>query len=164
MLMVLFNLTRATGKLDEKFIANAEKWNKASGDANSATSKLLEMIQDNKLTPTEKKSVKREFESLLAEKPSMVANADYYKVTQDKTRYEDAIKALSDYLAPIIKDLTTTSEIVGQTMRDNFKLIYDRRATLQRVLSTKAKELADNAQGSADNAQKDADGALGKLG
>ncbi|MEC0031216.1 phage tail spike protein [Bacillus cereus] len=159
-----FNLTRATGKLDEKFIANAEKWNKASGDANSATSKLLEMIQDNKLTPTEKKSVKREFESLLAEKPSMVANADYYKVTQDKTRYEDAIKGLSDYLAPIIKDLTTTSEIVGQTMRDNFKLVYDRRATLQRVLSTKAKELADNAQGSANNAQKDADGALGKLG
>lgn len=159
-----FNLTRANGKLDEKFIKNAEKWNKASGDATNATSLLLEMVRDDKLTPSEKKTVKRELESLLAEKTSFVANADYYKITQDKTRYESALQALSTYLAPFLKDLTTSSDINGQVLRDNFKLVYDRRATLQRVISNKAKELADGAQGRADDAQGKANNALNQLG
>ncbi|MGH0950792.1 hypothetical protein [Bacillus mycoides] len=122
------------------------------------------MVRDDKLTSSEKKTIKRELESLLAEKASFVATADYYKITQDKTRYEAALNALSDYLTPILKDLSITSDVNGQVLRDNFKLVYDRRATLQRVISNKAKELADGAQGKADEAQGKASNALNQLG
>ncbi|EML6324848.1 phage tail protein [Bacillus cereus] len=158
-----FNLTRATGQLDEKFIKDADRWNKASGDAKNATDKLMEMIRDDKLTATEKQTIKRELEVLQAERANIVANADYYKITTEKTRYEESLTALANYLAPILKDLSVTSDIAGDTLRGQFKNVYDKKAYLQKTISNKAKELADNAQGKANEAQNKASNALKEL-
>ena len=128
---------------------------KAQQDANKANQSIADLSNDNLVTPNEKLDLKKEWEIIVAEKVINDAQADKFGVS--KVAYGTAYTALSNYITPILTNLTTNSAIVGQTMRDTFKAYYTARTDLLNAISTKAKELADKAQTDANKAQADAD-------
>ncbi len=106
---------------------------------NNANLLLNDISNDNKLTPDEKQSIKKEWDVIVAEKPKNDSQADYYGV--NKTGYETAYTNLSNYITPLIQDLNTTSEITGTTFRAIFTAYYSARTDLLNAISTKAKQL-----------------------
>ena len=130
---------------------------KAQQDANKANQSISDLSNDNLVTPSEKLDLKKEWEVIVAEKVINDAQADKFGVS--KTDYGTKYTALSNYITPILTDLTTNSAIVGQTMRDTFKAYYTARTNLLNSISVKAKELADKAQTDANNAQNSANNA-----
>ena len=131
--------------------------NKAQSDANKANQSIADLSNDNLVTPSEKLDLKKEWEVIVAEKVINDAQADKFGVS--KTDYGTKYTALSNYITPILTDLTTNSAIVGQTMRDTFRAYYTARTNLLNSISVKAKELADRAQTDANNAQNSANNA-----
>ncbi len=131
--------------------------NKAQSDANKANQSIADLSNDNLVTPSEKLDLKKEWEIIVAEKVINDAQADKFSVS--KTDYGTKYTALSNYITPILTDLTTNSAIVGQTMRDTFRAYYTARTNLLNSISVKAKELADKAQTDANNAQNSANNA-----
>lgn len=123
--------------------------NKAQADATKANQSIADLSNDNLATPNEKLDLKKEWETIVAEKPKNDAQADKFGVS--KTTYGTAYNALNTYLTPILASLTTNSVIVGQTMRDTFKTYYSARTDLLNAIASKAKDLADTAQNTADN-------------
>lgn len=134
----------------------------AQTDANAANNKLADIANDNKLTPSDKQVTKKEWDIIVAEKPTIEAQATTYGITTEKTNYVSAYNTLNTYITPLLADLTTTSDIVGTTFRDNFKNYYDKKVILLEAISDKAKQLADAAQAAADAAQTTASEALSK--
>ena len=130
---------------------------KAQQDATKANQSITDLSNDNLVTPNEKLDLKKEWEIIVAEKPINDTQADKFGVS--KTDYGTKYTALSNYITPILTDLTTNSAIVGQTMRDTFKAYYTARTNLLNAISVKAKELADKAQLDANNAQNSANNA-----
>lgn len=130
---------------------------KAQQDATKANQAITDLSNDNLVTPNEKLDLKKEWEIIVAEKPINDTQADKFGVS--KTDYGTKYTALSNYITPILTDLTTNSAIVGQTMRDTFKAYYTARTNLLNAISVKAKELADKAQLDANNAQNSANNA-----
>ena len=130
---------------------------KAQQDATKANQAITDLSNDNLVTPNEKLDLKKEWEIIVAEKPINDAQADKFGVS--KTDYGTKYTALSNYITPILTDLTTNSAIVGQTMRDTFRAYYTARTNLLNSISVKAKELADQAQTDANNAQNSANNA-----
>lgn len=130
---------------------------KAQSDATKANQAIADLSNDNLATPNEKLDLKKEWEIIVAEKVINDAQADKFGVS--KTDYGTKYTALSNYITPILTDLTTNSAIVGQTMRDTFRAYYTARTNLLNSISVKAKELADKAQTDANNAQNSANNA-----
>ncbi|APZ81999.1 putative tail fiber [Enterococcus phage EFP01] len=130
---------------------------KAQQDATKANQAITDLSNDNLVTPNEKLDLKKEWEIIVAEKSKNDAQADKFGVS--KTDYGTKYTALSNYITPILTDLTTNSAIVGQTMRDTFRAYYTARTNLLNSISVKAKELADKAQTDANNAQNSANNA-----
>lgn len=130
---------------------------KAQADATKANQSIADLSNDNLITPNEKLDLKKEWEIIVAEKPINDTQADKFGVS--KTDYGTKYTALSNYITPILTDLTTNSAIVGQTMRDTFRAYYTARTNLLNSISVKAKELADKAQTDANNAQNSANNA-----
>ncbi|UQT00668.1 tail fiber protein [Enterococcus phage vB_OCPT_CCS1] len=130
---------------------------KAQQDATKANQAITDLSNDNLVTPNEKLDLKKEWEIIVAEKPINDTQADKFGVS--KTDYGTKYTALSNYITPILTDLTTNSAIVGQTMRDTFRAYYTARTNLLNSISVKAKELADKAQTDANNAQNSANNA-----
>lgn len=130
---------------------------KAQQDATKANQAITDLSNDNLVTPNEKLDLKKEWEIIVAEKPINDTQADKFGVS--KTDYGTKYTALSNYITPILTDLTTNSAIVGQTMRDTFRAYYTARTNLLNSISVKAKELADRAQTDANNAQNSANNA-----
>ena len=130
---------------------------KAQQDATKANQSIADLSNDNLVTPNEKLDLKKEWEIIVAEKPINDTQADKFGVS--KTDYGTKYTALSNYITPILTDLTTNSAIVGQTMRDTFRAYYTARTNLLNSISVKAKELADRAQTDANNAQNSANNA-----
>nr|DAT68115.1 MAG TPA: Minor structural protein putative tail fiber [Herelleviridae sp.] len=145
----------------EQVKAKAEKAQadatKAQQDATKANQSIADLSNDNLVTPSEKLDLKKEWEVIVAEKVINDAQADKFGVS--KTDYGTKYTALSNYITPILTNLTTNSAIVGQTMRDTFKAYYTARTNLLNSISVKAKELADRAQSDANNAQNSANNA-----
>lgn len=117
------SLTISDGGISESNISNTatEKWN-------STNSLLNDIVADNKLTASEKVSIKKEWDIIVSEKTKMNSHATAYGVST--TNYDTSYKTLSDYISPILADLTTTSDIDGSVMRANFKDYYDKRILL----------------------------------
>lgn len=146
-----------TYKLNDDVRETQENVDKAQADANKANQSIADLSNDNLVTPNEKLDLKKEWEIIVAEKPINDTQADKFGVS--KTDYGTKYTALSNYITPILTDLTTNSAIVGQTMRDTFRAYYTARTNLLNSISVKAKELADRAQTDANNAQNSANNA-----
>ena len=146
-----------TYKLNDDVRETQENVDKAQQDATKANQAIADLSNDNLVTPSEKLDLKKEWEIIVAEKVINDAQADKFSVS--KTDYGTKYTALSNYITPIVTDLTTNSAIVGQTMRDTFRAYYTARTNLLNSISVKAKELADKAQTDANNAQNSANNA-----
>lgn len=103
--------------------------------ADAANALLADIANDNKLTPTEKHDVKREWEIIVSEKPTLDGQADTYAITTEKTNLTNAYNALNTYVTPLITNLTTTTDIVSATFNANFKAYYDAKTALIRKVT-----------------------------
>jgi len=114
----------------------------AQATANVAVGKLTDIASDNKLTPLEKQITKKEWDVIASEKTKIDNHADIYGVS--KTAYGAAYTNLSNYVTPLLADLTTTSDITGTTFRSTFKAYYDARQDLLNAAATAAKTYSNN--------------------
>lgn len=121
----------------------------AVGNAKTANDLLTDLASDSKLTASEKKAVKKEWDIIVGEKTNVTAQGTKYAIST--TAYTNAYNALNTYLSPLLTNLNATSTIVGTTFRATFKTYYDSKIALLKLVSDKAKDLADGAQGTADN-------------
>jgi hypothetical protein len=117
----------------------------AQGDADTANALLDDIASDGKLTPVEKKTLKREWDAILSEKVLNVAQATEFGVSS--TDYETAYNALYQYVVTdnnLLGSLATTSTIVGSTFRDKFKDYYDERVDLLNAIADKNKSTTES--------------------
>ena len=115
--------------------------------ANQANWLLRDLANDNKLTASEKIATNTQWQVILNEKAMNDAQADSFGV--DRTAYDAAYTALSNYVTPLLADMTTTSNIVGADFTTKFSNYFTARTALLNAIATKAKALADAAQNSA---------------
>lgn len=127
-----------------------EDVDKAIGDvkttADQVKSDVSDMSNDNKLTPVEKHQLKKEWDVIVAEKPTVDALATTYGITTEKTNYGTSYNTLNTYVTPLLSDLTTTSDITGATMRANFDDYYDKKMVLTKVINEKSRQMALDAE------------------
>lgn len=132
----------------------------AISTANSVNSKVSDMANDNKLTPSEKQMIQKEWDTIADEKSSIESQGTAYGLTTDKSNYTSAYDSLDTYLAPLISNLTSTTNITGTTLRSKFKDYYSAKTTLLNSVADKAKTIADSASSTASSASSKADGAV----
>lgn len=113
---------------------------------------LADIANDNKLTPSEKQSVLKEYQGIGAEYEVIIEQAKYYGISY--TEYDKTYNELSTYLEPLLADLDTTSDITGAVFRLYFTNYYSERQKLQKAISDEAKDIADNAEDIANEALK----------
>ena len=106
---------------------------------------LSDISSDSKLTPDEKQSIKKEWDVIVSEVVLNDEQAILFEVLSEKTTYDNAYNSLNAYITPLLADLNSTSDIIGSTLRSNFKTYYDSRTTLLNAISIKNKTLADSA-------------------
>ncbi|MXV16822.1 hypothetical protein [Hufsiella ginkgonis] len=128
----------------------------AASSAATANALLADIANDAKLTPVEKKAVKKEWEIIQAEKPTIDGQATVYSITTEKTAYDTAYDALDAYISPKLTSLTTTETIVSADFRAAFKNYYDKKVLLLKKISDLADGRINTAQASAANAIADA--------
>jgi len=125
-----------------------------------ANNLLLDIANDDKLTPIEKSSIKKEWDTIVSEFPQNNDQAWNFGVTTEKYAYDIAYDALNSYIAPLIATLNTTNDIVGATFRNNFKAYYDARTGLLNAVATVALSTANIGVTNAGNAQTSANAAI----
>lgn len=144
------DVTNAVNTLQQDLEAQIDKAQQSADNANKA---LANMSSDSKLTPLEKQQAKKEWDTIVTEKPTIDAQATAFDV--DKSAYGTAYNNLSAYITPLIADLTTTDDIDGNTFRNMFKAYYDAKTTLLKNISNAVKAYADNVASTAEsNAKK----------
>jgi len=135
---------------------NLKELAKSEVSAEYNLSIVNDMSNDSKLTPLEKRNLKIQFDNIIKEKAQNDTLATTYGITTEKTNYGNSYTTLYNYVNPLLSNLTTTSSINGTTMRNYFADYYDKLAILSKVISTKAKTLADGAQTTANTANTNA--------
>ena len=113
---------------------------------------LADIANDDKLTPSEKQSILKEYQGIGAEYEVIIEQAKYYGISY--TEYDKVYNELSTYLDPLLADLDTTSDITGVIFRLYFTNYYSERQKLQKAISDKAKDIADEAEEVANEALK----------
>ena len=112
----------------------------AQASADSANQVLSNITSDNVLSQGEKGDVILDKTNILAEQPGIEAQATALSITAEKTAYDNAVSALTTYLAtlttPVLwSDLTGNTSIDGPTFRAAFALVYSTRQTLLNKIS-----------------------------
>ncbi|WP_333661608.1 hypothetical protein [Chishuiella changwenlii] len=102
--------------------------NKAQNDATAANNTLSDIASDNKLSPSEKQTTLTEWNRIKLEYQQNILDAN--KLNVSATTYTNAYNALNTYLTPLLSNLTTTTDIVGNTFRSNFNLYYEANVKL----------------------------------
>lgn len=125
----------------------------AKNEAENANSAIADMSNDNMLTANEKQQILLQWEEIKTEYPINLDQANKFNVST--TQYTTAYNALKTYLDPLLADMTTTSVIIGSTMRSTFNTYYDRRTTLLNRVAELAKQVADQAKNTADKVDDD---------
>ena len=113
---------------------------------------LADIANDDKLTPSEKQSVLKEFQGIIAEYKVIIEQAKYYGLIY--TDYDNSYNELTEYLDPLLDDLSSTSDITGIVFRQYFINYYTERQKLQKNISDTAKDIADEAGEIANEALK----------
>ena len=126
----------------------------AAENAETANRALEDIASDSKLTPSEKIQTKNTLQGITAEYQPNTELAEIYSV--DSTTYKANYEALVAYLTPLLADITTTTDIEGDTFRQKFDGYYIARTAVLNAISSAAKTLADKALEDADKALEDA--------
>lgn len=135
-------------KVEEQAKKAQQDAENAKNDAENANNAIADMSNDNMLAPNEKKQILLQWEQIKTEYPINLDQATKFGVSSQQ--YTTAYNALDEYLKPILADMTTTSVVVGSTLRNTFNNYYDKRTTLLNRISDVAKNVADKAQETAD--------------
>jgi len=111
----------------------------AQSAAETANELLADIASDAKLTPEEKQATKKEWDAIAIEHPTMITQAEEAGITAEKSNYNTAYNNLNDYLnvgsPSLLRDLTTTSSIVGTTFRSKFADYYNKKAALLKAIT-----------------------------
>jgi hypothetical protein len=70
----------------------------AQSSANTANALLTDLSADDKLTPTEKQQVRKEWDAVVSEKAGINSQASNYAITTENTLYNDSYALLDRYL------------------------------------------------------------------
>jgi len=111
--------------------------------ATNLQTSVNEMSDDNQLTPSEKSLLKKDWDSIVIEYPTISAQADAFGATAEKTNYTNAYNALKGLIETPLADVTKTSPVNGADMRNKFKDYSDRKSKLLRYLSDSSKSQID---------------------
>lgn len=111
---------------------------------------VTDITSDGLVTPLEKRSLKKEWDTIVAEKPTIEAQAtinvisstDQSLVTQttlttEKTAYTNAYNSLNTELTPLLADLTVNTSVNSATLRDKFKTYYSAKELLLKAVIDK---------------------------
>ena len=142
----VYNAAHWTKKVrytDDTAANNAQSTaNNAQSAANTANALLTDIASDNKLTPSEKQAIKKEWDVIVSEYEKICIYADTYGQSYDG--YTDAFDNLLGYIPTLLANLTTTSDINGSEFRAAFKWYYDARQDIYNAVATAAKTYANN--------------------
>lgn len=147
------NAQAAAAVADGKAVVADGKAVAAQGAANAATTALTNIASDSILSPSEKPSVKLDYDTLIAEQGGIQAQATAYSVSQ--AAYNAAVTALTSYLGGLSGWNTIPGgdvTIVGTTFRSTFGAVYAERQVLLNGIAAAARTLANNAQAAANTA------------
>lgn len=103
---------------------------------------LDDITSDTKLTPSEKIQLKKEWDIIVSEKPTIELEADVYSVV--KTTFNTSYTTLSGLTTPLLSDLTTTSTVDGVALRSAFSTYYLEKAKLLKEVSLASRTYTDN--------------------
>jgi hypothetical protein len=129
--------------------------NTAATNASSALTQLTNIASDSILSPSEKPSIKQNYDVIIAEQTGITTQATNYGITTEKTSYTTAVSALTTYLTGLTGwDTIPGSDVVitGSTFRQKFADVYTTRQALLDAIAAKAKTLVASAQSTADTA------------
>lgn len=118
-------------------------------DATDYDYSITDMSNDNKLTPLEKQQLKKEWATISAEKPQYEALSNTFGITTEKTNYVNSYNTLNTLLSPLISNITTTSDVNGQTFRNTFDDYYDKKAQLVRKINELSRSIGTGADAKA---------------
>lgn len=110
----------------------------AENTAIVANQLLADIANDNKLTPGEKQSLKKEYDIIIAEKPQIQAQANTYGV--NTTDYINAYNALVVYINPLLVNLNITDDIVGSVLRNTFNNYYTAKVNLLKAITDRVND------------------------
>jgi hypothetical protein len=112
-------------------------------DTASALSTLSDIASDNVLTPGEKPPVILDNSTITGEQSGIDDQATNYGITTEKTTYDNAVSALTTYLATLTtpvawNNLTGNTTIVGTTFRSKFADVYSARQALLDAIAARS--------------------------
>lgn len=110
----------------------------ATIDANRANSLIADIASDGKLTASEKSQLKKEWNIVLKEYPTTLAQANKYEIST--ADYTAKYTALQTFVTPLLADMSATSVVDGDQLRAVFANYYDVRVKLLRSISDSAKD------------------------
>jgi hypothetical protein len=132
-------------KAEEASLAAEE----AASLATDALSQISDIISDSILSADEKPAIILDVEVIVSEQADIDAEATYYNITTEKTNYDNALSALTDYLATLLtptawNNTSGNTTIVASTFKDSFKNLYAKRQLLLSKISAESGENAFN--------------------
>lgn len=110
----------------------------ATIDANRANALIADIASDGKLTASEKSQLKKEWDIVLKEYPTTLAQANKYGIST--ADYTAKYTALQTFITPLLADMSATSVVDGTQLRAVFANYYDARVKLLRSISDSAKD------------------------
>ncbi|WP_176519604.1 tail fiber domain-containing protein [Bacillus toyonensis] len=134
-IVTISNFKIATGNVETGWSPAPED---AQSGVDSALSSIADMSSDSLLTALEKRTLKKEWDTIVAEKPTLEAQATTYGITTEKTNFTNAYNTLSTFITPLLSNLAVTSAADGNTLRTNFKNYYSTKALLLKKITDTA--------------------------
>lgn len=121
-------------------------------DKNAEESKnnIADMSNDSKLTPLEKVQLKKEWGTMVAEKPQFEALANSLKITTELNDYINAYTTLNNTLngtTGYLKNMQSTDDINAATFRTQFETYYAKQAALIKKVNQLIQGNIDGIQG-----------------
>lgn len=127
----------------------------ANTTANNVKNRVDDQDDENKLTPVQKQATKKEWDSIVVEKPILEARATALSITTELTAYQNAYNTLDSYLTPLLSSMATTSSIVATTYRANFADYNSKKEELAKKISDVIKQAANDAKTTVDSLNDD---------
>lgn len=123
--------------------------------AEISTNDIADMAKDNKLTPVEKKRLKKEQTDITAEFAKLKAQGAKYgvPVTNIQSKYD----ALNNFINPLLSKMEETSDIDGGTLRSVFSQYYAEATNTSQLVADAIQKNVETADNTANTAKSNAD-------
>ncbi|MCX2802262.1 hypothetical protein OQJ68_10740 [Microbulbifer thermotolerans] len=118
----------------------------AQADATQALGELGNIGADNKLHPSEKLIIIREYNEIIGEQSGIESEAESYGIATEKTAYTDAISSLTGYLnglSPAWNNTGAVTTINRTTWNSKWADVYGARQVLLNKIANTAGQWAD---------------------